>query len=90
MYSSDAKATTLTASGEIFAGPGRVAQILYSGGLVAGSIRIRDDGATGDILLDVATIGGVQQLDFSRTPFYCKTNIYVELTDVVSCTVVHI
>jgi len=89
MHSSDAQATTVTASGEIFAGPGRVVQILYVGGN-AGSIKLRDGGASGDILLDMATTNsGAKQCDLSRTPFYCKTSVYVELSNITSCTVIY-
>jgi hypothetical protein len=90
MHSSDAQATTLTSSGPIFAGPGRVAQILYVGGLSAGSIKVRDGGASGTILLDMATTNsGAKQCDFSRTPFYCKASVYVELSNITSCTVIY-
>ena len=86
----DAHATTLTSSGVVTAGPGRVVSILYVGGLAVGSIKIRDGGASGTELLDLATTnGGSKQCDFSHTPFRCSTDIYVELTTITSCTVVY-
>ena len=53
-------------------------------------IKIRDGGASGTVLLDLATTnGGSKQCDFSHTPFRCSTDIYVELSTITSCTVVY-
>ena len=48
-YSVDVKATNLTGSGVIFAGPARVLGIYFVADTTAGSIIIRDGGASGTI-----------------------------------------
>lgn len=85
---SDGKAATLTASGDVFGGPARIATIYYVASASPGSIVIRDGGATGPVVLELAAPAdqSAHSVDFYYTPIRCASNPYVELTDVTSAT----
>ena len=85
---SDGKSATLTASGDIFGGPVRIATMYFVAGASAGSIVIRDGGATGPVLLEIATPAdqSAHGVEFYYTPIRCETNPYAVLTDVTSVT----
>ena len=85
---SDGKSATLTESGDIFGGPARLATMYFVAGATAGSIVIRDGGATGPVLLEVATPSdeSAHGVEFYYTPIRCESNPYAVLTNVTSAT----
>ena len=89
---SDNKTTTVTASGAVFGGPSRVVGIYYVASAVAGSVVIKDGGASGTTLATVATPASAtatQYIDLSNAPIRCVTSSYATLTNVTSCMVVY-
>jgi hypothetical protein len=94
-YSVDVKATNLTASGAIFAGPARVLGIYFVADAAAGSIIIRDGGASGTILATFQTPLGANsagnewttQIDIPGNGLYCRTSAYATLSGVDKVTV---
>jgi hypothetical protein len=90
---SDGKSTTLTADGDVFAGPARIASIYYVASATAGSVVIKDGGASGTTVVDLATPASAtatQFIDFSGNPIRCSESAYCDLTDVTSVTVVYV
>lgn len=90
---SDGKSTTLTADGNVFAGPARISSVYYVASGTAGSIVIKDGGASGSTVLNLATPASAtatQFIDFSDNPIRCATSGYCDLTDVTSVTVVYV
>jgi len=87
----DLHATTLTASGSIYAGRGRVMGITYLATTTPGSVVVKDGGASGATVLELKTAGvaDVYDLIIPSNGFLCSTNIYVVLTNVTSVTVMY-
>ena len=86
----DTHATTLTASGSVVAGRGRIAFIYAVCGAGAGSLVLKDGGASGTTLLTIATPADATatiHVDVPGEGILCSTNIYLTLTGVTSCTV---
>ena len=87
-YPVDVKATHLTASGDIFAGPARVLGIYYCSEGALGTIEIRDGGltstvvATFDVPIGSGTAGEpvVYQIEVPGNGIYCRTSAYAKLT----------
>jgi len=89
---SDAKSTTLSESGVVFGGPARIRGIYFVGGATAGTIEIKDGGASGATLLTLTTPASVESsnyLELSDSPFRCESSAYATLTDVTSVTVIY-
>ena len=94
-YSVDVKATNLTGSGEIFAGPARVLGIYFVADSTAGSIIIRDGGVSGTILATIQTPLGsntagnewTTQIEIPGNGIYCRTSAYATLSGVDKVTV---
>jgi hypothetical protein len=94
-YSVDVKATNLTGSGAIFAGPARVLAIYYVADTTAGSIVIRDGGASGTIVATFQTPLGANsagnewatQIDIPGNGLLCRTSAYATLTGIDKVTV---
>ena len=94
-YSVDVKATNLTGSGEIFAGPARVLGIYFVADTTAGSIIIRDGGASGTVLATFQTPLGANsagnewttQIDIPGNGLLCRTSAYATLSGVDKVTV---
>jgi hypothetical protein len=89
MYS-DVKATRLTASGAVFAGPARVKKICYLAGAVAGTITVRDGGASGTIVAVIDTPADAAvalDVDMPENGLRCSTNAYVVFDNAVAVTV---
>jgi hypothetical protein len=94
-YSVDVKATNLTGSGAIFAGPARVLAIYYVADTTAGSIVIRDGGASGTIVATFQTPLGANsagnewatQIDIPGNGLLCRTNAYATLSGIDKVTV---
>ena len=94
-YLVDVKATNLTGSGVIFAGPARVLGIYFVADTTAGSIIIRDGGASGTILATFQTPLGsntagnewTTQIDIPGNGLLCRTSAYATLSGVDKVTV---
>jgi len=94
-YSVDVKATNLTGSGVIFAGPARVLGIYFVADTTAGSIIIRDGGASGTILATFQTPLGsntagnewTTQIEIPGNGLYCRESAYATLSGVDKVTV---
>ncbi len=94
-YDVDVKATNLTGSGAIFAGPARVLGIYYVADTTAGSIVIRDGGASGTIVATFQTPLGANsagnewttQIDIPGNGLLCRTSAYATLSGVDKVTV---
>ena len=94
-YLVDVKATNLTGSGEIFAGPARILGIYFVADTTAGSIIIRDGGASGTILATFQTPLGANsagnewttQIDIPGNGLLCRTSAYATLSGVDKVTV---
>ena len=89
---SDAKSTTLTESGVVFGGPARIRGIYFVGGATAGTIELKDGGASGATVISLATpasAGSSNYLELSDSPLRCEISAYAALTDVTSVTVIY-
>ena len=94
-YSVDVKATNLTGSGVIFAGPARILGIYFVADTTAGSIIIRDGGASGTILATFQTPLGsntagnewTTQIEIPGNGLYCRESAYATLSGVDKVTV---
>ena len=87
-YSVDVKATHLTTSGDVFAGPARVLGVYYVSEAALGTIVIRDGAvdatvlATFDVPIGSGTAGepAVYQIDVPGNGIYCPNGAYAQLT----------
>jgi len=94
-YSVDVKATNLTGSGVIFAGPARILGIYFVADTTAGSIIIRDGGVSGTILATFQTPLGsntagnewTTQIEIPGNGLYCRESAYATLSGVDKVTV---
>ena len=94
-YLVDVKATNLTGSGAIFAGPARILGIYFVADTTAGSIIIRDGGASGTILATFQTPLGANsagnewttQIDIPGNGLLCRTSAYATLSGIDKVTV---
>ena len=86
MYS-DVKATSLTSSGVVFAGPARIKGMYAVCGASAGSITFRDGGASGTVLMTVATPADATATIDVIVPengIRCETGIYCQISNATS------
>lgn len=89
MYS-DVRATRLTASGSVFAGPARVKKIHYLAGAAAGTITVRDGGASGTVLAVIDTPADAAvalDVGIPENGLRCETSAYVAFDNAVAVTV---
>jgi hypothetical protein len=87
---SDIKSTRVTVSGAIFAGPGRIKKVCYLAGGTAGTINLRDGGASGTILATIDTPGSATatlDIDIPGSGLRCETSIYAEFDQATAVTV---
>lgn len=87
---SDLQSTRVTSSGSIFDGPGRVRAIALLDAATAGTISIRDGGASGTVLMTLDTPGdasGTQWFELPGNGIRCQTSIYAEFDQAVGVTV---
>ena len=88
MAGSDVKATYLTASGSVFAGPARVGTIHYHGAGSTGSIVLKDGGASGTTLLTMDIHSNATgELNIPDEGMRFATDVYAVLTNISSTTV---
>ena len=86
---SDVKSTRLAASGAVFAGRGRVKGLSWVSAAAAGTIQVRDGGASGTVICTIDTPAGVTLSDNINIPgngLVCDTDVYITLTNVTFCT----
>lgn len=89
--SSDIRAVTVTEDGVAFNGRARVKSVSFLASASAGSIVIRDGGATGAVLLNIATpaVADYNEVTIPADGILCQSGIYVDLTNVTSATIFH-
>lgn len=88
LYLGDVKSNVATANNTVVAGPARVRSIYYSANASAGSIVVRDGGASGTIVINIATpASGYGNIMLPGDGVLCSTNVYVALTNIASTTV---
>ncbi|NBT76580.1 MAG: hypothetical protein EBT15_11590 [Betaproteobacteria bacterium] len=80
-FCSDVKSTRLDASGDVFAGRGRVKAIYVQPGTAAGSVTIKDGGTSGTsvIVLDTIANGQAVFLQLPEDGVLCQTSVYCTL-----------
>ena len=86
----DVQATRLASSGVVSAGRGRVMKVYIVGAASAGSVVIKDGGASGTTLLTINTPAGAtltQDVSIPGDGILCATSIYATLTNVTAVTV---
>lgn len=90
LMQSDIQSTRLTASGSVFGGPGRVKGVYFVAGASAGTVEIRDGGASGTVLVTLDTPADAtvtRYLEIPSAGVRCETDVFVTLTDVTAVTV---
>jgi hypothetical protein len=91
MLNSDGRAIRLDATGDVFGGPARLVYINYLASATAGFIDVRDGGATGDLLLSIATPDSETVESVSLlVPLRFKAKPHATLTNVTSATFVYV
>ena len=89
---SDGQAKTLTATGAVFGGPARLMGIYYVASGTAGSVVIKDGGASGTTVLTIATPASAtatSYVDLSAAPIRCETSAHATISNVTSTTVLY-
>jgi|DEB0MinimDraft_3_1074331.scaffolds.fasta_scaffold84162_2 hypothetical protein len=91
MGAHDLRSTTLTASGSVTGARGRVKAMTYLATATPGSIVIKNGGASGTTVLEIATAGVADVYDviIPDSGFLCETDVYAVLTNVSSVTVMY-
>lgn len=88
---SDVKSTNLSASGTVFGGPARVKGIYIVPGATAGTVVIKDGGASGTTVCTLDTIasatGTPVHVPIPGNGIKCDTDIYCALTNAAKATV---
>lgn len=84
----DVKSATAVADGTAVAFRTRVKGLVITTGAVAGSVVLRDGGASGPVITTVATpaVASLQNVLLPGQGLLFETNVYVDLTDVPSVT----
>lgn len=92
---SDITATTVTADGVAVNHPARVKGMYFVRAATAGSVKLRDGGSTGTLLLTITTPAAGSGEDEARSisipsdGIKFGTNVYVDVTNVTSVTLFH-
>lgn len=84
-------AVTVTSTGEAYGGRARMKTVNYIANGTAGSIVVRDGGASGTVVLNLATpaVADAYDLYIPDDGILCSTSIYVTLTNVTSATIIY-
>jgi len=85
----DVSAKTLTADGTIYGARTRVKSISYLATTTAGSVKLKDGGASGTVLIDIATpaVADAYEVVIPAQGVLFETDVYLDLTNVASVTV---
>ncbi len=88
-FMSDVKSTRLAASGAIFGGRTRVKGVYLVPGETAGTVVIRDGGASGTVVatLDTTAGGDACYLKLPEDGLLCTESSYATLTNTAAVTV---
>ena len=88
-FMSDVKSTRLTASGAIFGGRTRVKGIYLVPGVAAGTVVIRDGGASGTVVatIDSTAGGNAAYIMLPEDGLLCTESSYATITDTAAVTV---
>jgi hypothetical protein len=88
-FMSDVKSTRLTASGAIFGGRTRVKGIYFVPSATAGTVVIRDGGASGTVVatIDTAANGDARYIKLPEDGLLCSADSFATLTNVTAATV---
>ena len=83
MMQTDVKATSLAASGDIFAGRTRVRGMVVEPGASAGSIVIKDGGSGGTTMFTINTIAGGETFNviIPAEGVLCQSSAYAALSN---------
>lgn len=83
MMQTDVKATSLAASGDIFAGRTRVRGMVVEPGASAGSIAIKDGGSGGTTMFTINTIAGGETFNIiiPGEGVLCQSSAYAALSN---------
>lgn len=82
------RAATATGTGEVFGARARLKSVNYVAGGTAGSIVVRDGGASGVTILDLATpaTSDAYHILVPQDGILCEETIHATLTNVTSAT----
>ncbi len=83
MMQTDVKAKSLAASGDVFAGRTRVKGLVITPGASAGSVALKDGGASGDTIFTINTVanGQVESILIPGEGVVFDTSVYATLTN---------
>ena len=79
----DVKATSLAASGSVFGGRTRVKGLVFTPGALAGSVVLKDGGASGTTVFTITTVanGQVANILIPGEGILFNTDVYATLTN---------
>ena len=86
------KSKTLTGTGSVVSGPTRLVKLYLVGGASAGSVVLKNGGASGTTLFEMATPAGAtltQNIDFNDEGMRFETDCHATLTNITSITFLH-
>lgn len=85
---SDYQSTRLAATGDIYGGPARIKGVYIVASATAGSIVIRDGGASGEVLctLDTPGAAGMAYVDLGDGGLRCRSTAHATLANLTAAT----
>lgn len=83
MMQTDVKSATLTESGAVFEGPGRIKGVVVTNASTASSVTFKDGGSSGTTVMTITTpaAAGIQNILIPGEGVHCKTSIYAAIAD---------
>lgn len=87
LFLGDVKSNVATANALVVGSPSRVRSLYYSANASAGSIVIKDGGASGTTVISIATpANGYGNIMLPGDGVLCSTNVYANLVNIASVT----
>ena len=88
---SDVSASTVTADGSVYAARTRVKKIAWVNAATAGVIVLKDGGSGGTALitLNTSAVAGYDDCDIPGNGILFETDVYCDLTNCTSVTVIY-
>jgi hypothetical protein len=88
-FTSDVKSTRLTSTGTIFGGRNRVKGIYLVPGVSAGTVVIRDGGASGEVVatIDSTAGGNASYIKLPEDGLLCTVDSHATITNTAAVTV---